>query len=362
LLFGEKIAGLFSPDQLPAGTEKIDAGGRYAAPGFINIHIHGCGGADTMDATPSALKVMSRLQAATGVTAFCPTTMTYDFASIDRALTTIQNVMTSGTEPGAKILGAYLEGPFISAAFKGAQKADYIHKAAFTKIEKFAQILRYVLVAPETLTPAELENFAAAAQKYNIHLTLGHSAATYEQALTFINRYGCQHITHLFNGMAPFHHRNPGIVGAALDSTAVCELICDNVHAHPAAQRLAYQLKGPEKIILITDSMRACALGDGVSELGGQKVFVRGANATLADGTIAGSVLTLDRALANFKITAGLTVPEVVQLVTLNPARELGETRRGRLEPGCRADLTLFDADFKIHATYVGGLQVYQEK
>jgi N-acetylglucosamine-6-phosphate deacetylase len=288
--------------------------------------------------------------------------MTYDFASIDRALTTIQNVMTSGTEPGAKILGAYLEGPFISAAFKGAQKADYIHKAAFTKIEKFAQILRYVLVAPETLTPAELENFAAAAQKYNIHLTLGHSAATYEQALTFINRYGCQHITHLFNGMAPFHHRNPGIVGAALDSTAVCELICDNVHAHPAAQRLAYQLKGPEKIILITDSMRACALGDGVSELGGQKVFVRGANATLADGTIAGSVLTLDRALANFKITAGLTVPEVVQLVTLNPARELGETRRGRLEPGCRADLTLFDADFKIHATYVGGLQVYQEK
>lgn len=362
LLFEEKIAGLFSPDQLPAGVEKIDAGGRYAAPGFINIHIHGCGGADTMDATPAALKIMSRLQAATGITAFCPTTMTYDLASLDKALANIRNVMTAGTEPGAKILGAYLEGPFISAAYKGAQKADHIQKADFNKIEKYAQILRYVLVAPEALTPGELETFAAAAKKYGIRMTLGHSAATYEQALAFINRYGCQHITHLFNGMAPFHHRNPGVAGAALDSAAVCELICDNVHAHPAAQRLAYKLKGLEKIILITDSMRACALGDGVSELGGQKVFVQGQKATLADGTIAGSVLTLDRALANFKTTTGLTVPEVVQLVTLNPARELGETRRGRLESGCRADLALFDDDFKIHATYVGGRPVYQEK
>lgn len=362
LLFDDKIATLLAPSQLPDSVEKINAGGNYVAPGFINIHIHGCGGADTMDATPEALAVMSRIQAATGVTAFCPTTMTYDLASIDKALCNIQNVMAAGAEPGAKILGAYLEGPFISAAYKGAQKADHIQKGSFGKIEKYTPILRYVLLAPEELQPDELATFTAAVQGRGIHLTLGHSAATYEQALSFINACGCHHITHLFNGMAPFHHRSPGIVGAALDSTAVCELICDNVHSHPAAQRLAYRLKGLEKIILITDSMRACALGNGESELGGQKVFVQGQKATLADGTIAGSVLTLDRALANFKENTGLTVPQVVQLVTLNPALELGEITRGRLEPGCRADLVLFDDNFNIQATYIDGNPVYQKK
>jgi N-acetylglucosamine-6-phosphate deacetylase len=362
LLFDKTIQGLVPVDAVPSGVEIIDANNSYVAPGFINIHIHGCGGADTMDATPAALTTMSKIQAATGVTAFLPTTMTYDFASIDKALNNIRQVRNGQTEPGAKILGAYLEGPFISAAYKGAQKADHIQPADFHKIAPYADIIKYVLVAPEEVPVQALEVFAKAAQKYQFKLTLGHSNASYEQALTFINKYGCQHITHLFNGMAPFHHRHPGCVGAALDSSATCELICDNIHSHPAAQRLACKLKGLDHLILITDSMRACGQGDGVSELGGQKVWVQGQQATLADGTIAGSVLTLDRALANFRENTGLTIPEVVRLVTLNPSVELGDTGRGRLEPGCRADLTLFDENFKIQATYVGGTAVYRKK
>lgn len=362
LLFDKTIRELIPATTLPPAIEKIDAAGNYVSPGFINIHIHGCGGADTMDATPEALDSMSRLQATTGVTAFCPTTMTYDWKNIYKALDNIRAVRDAGAEPGAKILGAYLEGPFISSVYKGAQKADYIQPASFNKIAPYADIIRYVLVAPEEVPPPALQILATAAQTHRIKLSLGHSNATYEQALTFIHQYGCQHITHLFNGMAPFHHRHPGIAGAALDSTVVCELICDNIHSHPAAQRLACKLKGPDKLILITDSMRACGQGDGISELGGQKVWVQGQKATLADGTIAGSVLTLDRALANFKENTGLSLPQVVQLVTLNPALELGDASRGRLENGCRADLTIFDENFNIQSTYVGGNLVYRRK
>lgn len=360
LLFDEQIEGLIPVSELPKNIEKIDAGGHYVSPGFINIHIHGCGGADTMDATPEALDTISTIQAATGVTAFLPTTMTYDLTSIDKALTNIRKVMDRGEEPGAKILGAYLEGPFINAEHKGAQKATYIQKADFCKLHDYTDLIRYILLAPETLNDEELQEFIQLAQQHGIQLTLGHSGATYEQAYTFLRRAGCKHVTHLFNGMTPFHHRRPGIVGAAWNTDAMCELICDNVHSHPAAQCLTYRLKGLDHLILITDSMRACALGDGVSELGGQKVFVDGTRATLTDGTIAGSVLTMDRALAIFKENAGLTFPEVIQLVTLNPARELHDPKRGRLSYGCRADLTIFDETFKIQATYVGGKLIYQ--
>jgi N-acetylglucosamine-6-phosphate deacetylase len=361
LLYDKKIIDIVPMAKLPAGVKKIDATGLFIAPGFINMHIHGCAGADVMDGTAKALNTISRFQATTGVTAFLPTTMTYDFPKITKALNNIRTVRNQGREPGAKIIGAYLEGPFISNAYKGAQKAEHIFKADFSKIAPFSDIISFVLLAPETLTVKELQTFTEKCHKKSLRITLGHSAATYEEGKRAIDKYGCQHITHLFNGMAPLHHRSPGLVGAGLLTDATCEIICDNIHLHPATQKMAYTLKGSHKLILITDSMRACGLPDGVSELGGQTVYVKNGKATLKDGTIAGSILTMDKALANMSKNAKLTIPEAVAMVTSTPAKELGEdSRRGFLKSGLRADFTLFDKKWHIHATIIGGKMVYK--
>ncbi|MFA6849786.1 MAG: N-acetylglucosamine-6-phosphate deacetylase, partial [Selenomonadaceae bacterium] len=254
LIYGEKIEGivpekLFRPIEC---DEVLDADGRYTAPGFINIHIHGCGGADTMDDNPQALSVIRQSQAETGVTAFLPTTMTYDFPKIYQSFERIRQAMKS--DEGAQILGCHMEGPFISEARKGAQAATNIVKADFAKIEAYKDIIRIVTIAPEQL---DNYDFVEACQKNHIIVSIGHSSADYSTAVKAITLHGIQHITHLFNGMDPFHHRAPGVVGAALDTTANCEIITDNVHSQPMAQRLVYKCKKPENIILITDSMRA---------------------------------------------------------------------------------------------------------
>jgi N-acetylglucosamine-6-phosphate deacetylase len=181
LLYDKKIIDIVPMAKLPAGVKKIDATGLFIAPGFINMHIHGCAGADVMDGTAKALNTISRFQATTGVTAFLPTTMTYDFPKITKALNNIRTVRNQGREPGAKIIGAYLEGPFISNAYKGAQKAEHIFKADFAKIAPFSDIISFVLLAPETLTVKELQTFTEKCHKKSLRITLGHSAATYEE-------------------------------------------------------------------------------------------------------------------------------------------------------------------------------------
>ena len=184
-------------------------------------------------------------------------------------------------------------------------------------------------------------------------MSIGHSAATYEVARAAIER-GARHVTHLFNAQTALHHRKPGVVGAALDSDAICELIADNVHVHPAAQRIVAKCKPRHEIILITDSFRACGLGDGLSELGGQKVFVKGNRATLEDGTLAGSVAAMNTVLKNFRDNTGFDVAACVELVTKNPALELGIFNQlGSLEVGKAADITIFDDDFTIRKTFV---------
>lgn len=353
LTFDKTLLGFADPDQLPADTEIIDARGAYVAPGFLNIHIHGCGGSDAMDGTREALDTMSRLQASTGVTGFLPTTMTCAEKAIQKALTAIRDAM--GHEPGADILGANLEGPFISEKYKGAQKACHIRKAHWDLIEPFADILKILTLAPETLTDME---FIPRCCSHRIIVSLGHSDATFEEASRAITA-GASHITHLYNAMSPLHHRRPGLVGAALTHPVMCELIADGIHIHPAALSLAVHAKGIDKIVLITDSMRACLLGEGESELGGQKVFVKDGRATLADGTLAGSILTMERAVQNIWKFAHLTLPQAVQLATANPARELGLTDRGTLEQGKRADVTIFDDDFNILRTYKKGTCIF---
>ncbi len=342
LTFDEKIISIGEPED---GAEIIDAENNFVSAGFINIHVHGAAGVDTMDESLDALKKFAEFMPSTGVTSFLPTTMTMPLEKIYRALERIRAGKNFST--GAKILGANVEGPFISKKFKGAQAEENILPADFELFRNFFDVIKIMTIAPEVLNFSHFP--------FPFPLSIGHSAATYEIAMAAIES-GANHITHLFNAQTGFHHREPGIVGAALDSSAIVELIADNVHVHPAAQRLVAKVKPRREIILITDSIRACGLGDGLSELGGQKVFVKGNVATLEDGTIAGSVATMNGVLKNFCANTGFDIAAGVELVTKNPAVELGIfDKTGSLEVGKAADITIFDDDFNIKKTFVNG-------
>ena len=330
--------------------EVVDADGLFVAPGFINTHIHGCNGFDTMDETPEALAEMSKFLPSTGVTAFLPTTMTMPLETVQAALSRIREAMSAPAE-GARVLGAHVEGPYISAKHKGAQAEGCIRAADFAEIADFTDVIKIITIAPEELSADS--DFIQRCRRAGVIVSIGHSDADYDTAMKAIAE-GANHITHLFNAQTGLHHRRPGIVGAALDSNAVVELIADNVHVHPAAQRLVWRAKAHSQIELITDSMRACGLSDGVYEFGGQRVTVRRERALLDDGTIAASIAPLNRVLAKFRANTGASIPEVVELVTKNPAVELGiYDRLGSLEVGKAGDIVLFDEDFNIKAAYV---------
>ena len=338
--------------------EVIDAHGAYVSPGFINIHLHGCVGCDAMDDDPAAIASMALYQASTGVTAMLPTTMTYDFPTIYTALDHIRAAMAESGD-GARILGAHMEGPFISVERRGAQAPEHIVSADYARIVDYRDVIRLITIAPEELKGDY--TFVEQCQEAGITISLGHSSADYNTARRAILQYGINHVTHLFNGMVPFHHRTPGLVGAALDTPVDCELIADNVHLHPMTQRLVWRMKQGRHIVLITDSMRACGLGDGESELGGQVVRVSGQVAALKDGTIAGSVLTLDRAVANFAANTGAGLAATVSYATKAPAVSIGAyDQMGSLEKGKRADITIFDGAVRVQRTIIGGRQVYQ--
>lgn len=360
LFFDEKIRAIRPAATVSAAEREeleacIDARGAYVSPGFLNVHIHGCVGADTMDDDPEAIRKMQLFQARTGVTAFLPTTMTYDFPTLSRAFRHVREAMAR--EEGARVLGCHMEGPFISPAKKGAQAEKNIAKADFAKIAPYQDIVKIITVAPEELPDGG--QFIADCHAHGIVVSLGHTAADYATARQAIEEYGAKHITHLFNAMTGLHQRHPGVVGAALDTDANCELIVDNVHIHPAAQRIVYRLK-KDHLILITDSLRACGLGDGPSELGGQKVFVKGTLATLEDGTIAGSVLCMNDGLRIFRENTGAPIEEVVTAVTKTPAKELGlYGELGSLSAGNNADITIFDDALKIKRTIVAGRDAY---
>ncbi|MBQ9615312.1 MAG: N-acetylglucosamine-6-phosphate deacetylase [Selenomonadaceae bacterium] len=353
MLYGTHIEGIlpmeaFRPDM---ADEIYDAQGKYVSPGFIDVHIHGGVGHDTMDETDEALPAMRAFQAKSGVTGFLPTTMTYDMPRIHRALERIRGEM--GKPGGARVLGAHMEGPFIHPRQKGAQSERFIQKADYAHLAGYEDVVRILTAAPETI---EDFRFVEQCRAAGIIVSIGHSTADYATAMEAIETHDMRHITHLFNAQTGFHHRRPGIVGAAFDTDAVCELIADNVHTSPTAQRLTWHAKQGKHIVLITDALRACGLGDGESELGGQKVLVKGTLATLEDGTIAGSVLTMNEGLRIFRENIGASIPEVVELVTKNPAEELGiYGKLGSLTEGKLADFTVFDEAFCIGCTVVDG-------
>lgn len=341
-----------------SNIEIIDAKGNYVSPGFIDVHIHGSGGYDTMDAEIKALTGISEVIVKNGVTSFLPTTMTMSKEKIYKALDNVKQCMKLKWK-GSRILGAHLEGPFINEKYKGAQKEDYIIKPEYNFIEKYKDIINVITLAPEK--DFNLSFVKEIKAKTDINLSIGHSDATYEEAIDAINA-GLDSATHLFNAMSPLHHRKPGIISAVFNSDIYCELIADTIHINPAIYQILVRIKGLDKLILITDSMRAGCLKDGVSELGGQKVIVQNNSARLEDGTLAGSILTLNRAVRNFKEHTDIKIYEAVNMASLNPAKYLKiDDKTGSIEIGKTADITIFDDAFDIKRTIINGQTAYEK-
>ena len=353
LSFEKEIVSLTK--EVPQNSELIDAKGLYLSAGFIDIHIHGSNGYDVMDATNEALEEISKSILQTGTTSFLATTMTMSQEHITHAL---QNVQNFKQHEGARVLGVHLEGPFINPIKHGAQNPKHIQMPNMELIEPFMEIIKMITIAPEVEGGQE---FITYLQEHfpNILLSIGHSDASYSEAKESFS-LGVSHSTHLFNAMNPLHHREPGVVGAVLEDNRVsCDVIADLIHIHPSFFKLLYRLK-KEQLILITDAMRAGCMRCGVSEIGGQKVIVKDGEARLEDGTLAGSVLKLNEALNNFYKYTNITIPELINTVTIIPAKKLG-LNVGVLEKGYMADLVLFDNGFNIERCYIGGYEVYRE-
>lgn len=342
-----------------AGADMLDGAGCYVLPGFIDVHVHGAMGHDTMDADPAALAEMARFFASHGVTSFLPTTMTAPHADTLHAVQAVAEVAGRDTG-GARILGVHLEGPYLSPVFPGAQLPEAIRTPNLAEYAELAAAgpVRMITLAPEQPGAAEL---IKAARRQGVTVVAGHTNATYEQLEEAV-ALGVTQATHTYNAMTGLHHRKPGVLGAVLsDDRVYAQLIADNVHVHPAAMKVLARCKRAEHTVLITDAMRAAGLPEGESELGGQRVTVRDGQCRLADGTLAGSVLTLDRGLANFMAAAGWSLAEAWPASSRAAAASLGlADGTGTLAVGAPGDCVLLDrASLKVVATVVGGRAVY---
>lgn len=356
LVFNETIQQI--QEEVPTDCHVIDAKGMYIAPGLIDVHVHGSCGADTMDQTKEAIEVISAGISKNGVTSFLPTTMTMSQEDIYGAFEVIRLCMNQPLN-GAKVLGAHMEGPFINAIYKGAQLDKYIIKPSYQFIENYTDVIKLVSYAPEMD-----ENYSftkEVKEKTDITLSIGHTNATYNQAKEAFN-CGCLHVTHLFNAMTPLNHREPGVVGAALTSDVFTELIADTIHVNQQLFQFVLDNKGKHKMVLITDSMRAGCMKDGVYDLGGQAVFVKDGAARLESGNLAGSVLMLNKAVYNFFKNTDLTIDEAIHMASLNPATSIGiENCKGSLEIGKDADISIFDEEMNCYLTIVEGREVYNQ-
>lgn len=361
LLFGETIAGLAEPDEVNA-DEIIDADGAYVAPGLIDTHIHGYRGDDASDGDADGLRRMAERLPENGVTAFLPTTMTVPRDSLEKAFRTIRQVQAESRQPdfrGAEIAGCHAEGPFISPLRKGAQAEDAIRQPDPAWVLCHADIIRVMTFAPEV--PGAGELIRDIVRDGRIRLSIGHTDATWEQAGRAVSE-GAGRFTHLFNAMPPIHHRAPGAAGAALAGNAQAEVIADGFHVHPGLFPMLYRTLG-NRLVLITDCLRAGGMPDGEYSLGGQAFTLRGNECRLADGTIAGSVLKMNEAVRNYRDYAGISMADAVRAGTLNAAESAGiaETR-GSLEPGKRADIVLMDDSCRVLRTIVRGRTVFASR
>lgn len=365
---GEKIvyAGQRADYQLPQDGTVAEVKDGWIWPGLIDTHIHGIAGADVMDGTPEAIRTISEKLAQYGVTGFLATTMTGD---VDSLVQIVKNVADQAAlakqakRKGAAILGIHLEGPWINLTYKGAQNGEYVTNPTIEHVERIYAaangLLRTVTIAPELPGSAEVIRFL---HEKGVVASAGHTGAKFDQVEASIKE-GLGHFTHCFNAMRGLHHREPGVVGAVmLHDELSTELIADGLHVHPAVMKILYKIKHQEKIALISDAMRATGMGEGTYDLGGQMVHVAGGEATLEDGTLAGSILTLNRAVANLVTLCDIPMHQAVRMASLTPAEVIGvDERKGKLQAGYDADLTIVNKRFEVQATVVEGTIVYQK-
>ena len=343
--------------------EVIDGDGCYCIPGMIDLHFHGCMGCDFSDGSKEALQKIADYEASVGVTAIVPASMTLPVEELQNVLKTAKEFrqeQLAGKRGGADLLGVNMEGPFISKVKKGAQNERYIIPA---DIETFRELckagegmIKFIGLATEEVSREQAETFIQAV-KADVTVALAHTNADYDRAKSAFEA-GASHLIHLYNAMPPFHHREPGVIGAAAESrTVTAEIICDGVHVHPSAVRAAFSLFGEERLIFISDSMRATGMPDGKYLLGGQEVEVNGSQALLAgDGALAGSVTNLPDCVRNAVKNMGIPLETAIACVTMNPAKVLKEEKRyGSIEPGKQADLVLWDENLELKRVIIKG-------
>ncbi len=347
---------------LPAGAREIIATDKIAAPGFIDVHIHGAGGHDVMEATEAALKTISRTLAAHGTTSFVATTVTASTESICQSAEGIASYICrqhQSDDPRADILGIHFEGPFISSIRRGVHPSEFLKLPSADLLEKFIAAAkgnaRILTIAPELLGAMPCID---AAHKAGLIVAIGHTDANYEQARAAIAR-GAHHAVHVYNAMRPFSHRDSGVIGAVLTTPEItAELIADGVHVDETAMRLLLQAKGAAGVILVSDGTSATGMPDGKYILGNFEVTVSGGVCRNAEGKLAGSTLTLDRALRNIA-SLGAPLADALRMLTLNPATLLGiEFKKGSLRPGADADLLLLEEGLNITQVWTRGISL----
>lgn len=335
-----------------AGSSILNGQGAYAIPGLTDIHFHGCAGRDFSDADPEGLRVIADYELRHGVTQICPASMSLPKPEL---LAIARCAAAFSTDCGAKLVGFHMEGPFLSPAKKGAQDAAHLcapNLAFFRQFQEAAGgLCKIVSLAPEL--PGALSFIQALSNE--VVLSAAHTTADYDTAMQAFAA-GASHVTHLYNAMPPFSHRAPGLIGAAFDTpNCEVELIGDGIHISPSVIRATFRLFGDERIILISDSMRATGLTDGDYTLGGQPVHVKGNLATLADGTIAGSATNLFDCMRNV-VRMGIPLGSAVKCAALNPARSIGiDDRYGSLVPGKTANILLLNSNLEIQTILYEG-------
>ncbi len=373
LIEGERIAAIQPAPPATASGAALDLqftfADHYIVPGFIDVHVHGVEGRDSLDGG-DAIRDIARRLPRFGVTAFCPTTVACDPAALRGVLAAVGEARAS-SRVGARVLPAHLESNFINPDFKGAQPLDCLRLPTATRsafewaaddiLDEIAAAradVGIITIAPELAGALPL---IAALASHGHHVSLGHSGASYDQALQGV-RAGARQATHLFNRMTRLGHRDPGLAGAVLESDdVVAELVCDGVHVHPAMMRVAIAAKRPERIMAITDATAGAGLARGSrATLGGRTITV-GDAAYLEDGTIAGSVLTMDRAFATLTGSCGLSLSDAATVCATTPARALGLQGFGVLAVGAVADLLVMDRNFRVVQTWIGGNLAYSE-
>lgn len=334
--------------------EVLDAAGCYVVPGFVDIHIHGAVGADFSDGEAASIQAMARFLLTQGVTSFLGTSMALPGERLSQIYRTARPLVGRTTPGLATLRGIHMEGPFFNQEKRGAQNPEYIippDMDLFLRLnEESGGNIRTVAVAPETV--GGLDFVAAASQV--CHVSLAHSCADYDTASRAFAA-GADHVTHVFNGMPPFHHRDPGIVGAAVGTGAYVELICDGVHVHPAVVESVFRLFGADRVCLISDAMRACGMPEGQYDLGGQAVTVADGCAKIDTGSLAGSITVLSDCFRR-AVQFGIPLESALKAATVNPARSVGLDREiGTLTCGKRADILLLRQDLSLARVISGG-------